>query len=221
MASAPSRTKIDYPTSDGKPMAETEVHRDLMMDLIQTLQMDRANDPLFYVSGNLLVFYVEGDRRKHVAPDVFAVRGVPKDKGSPRQYYLIWEEGNGPEVVIELTSRSTAKEDLEHKFRLYRDVLKVLEYFLFDPNAEYLKPPLQGYRLSRGRYVRIKPVKSRLPSGVLGLHLERNGRELRLHNPATGEWLPTPREVRQQAQAEVERLRRELKALKRRLGNQP
>ena len=25
--------KVDYPTSDGKPMAETDFHRDLMMDL--------------------------------------------------------------------------------------------------------------------------------------------------------------------------------------------
>ncbi len=41
MATAPHRPrarKVAYPTSDGKPMAETEIHRDDMIDLIQTLQ---------------------------------------------------------------------------------------------------------------------------------------------------------------------------------------
>jgi Uma2 family endonuclease len=152
---------------------------------------------------------------------VFVVIGVPRDKD--RDYYLVWEEGYAPQLVIELTSRSTKEEDLEEKFRLYRDVLKVQEYFLFDPYAEYLTPPLRGYRLQNGRYVRIKPIDGRLPSEVVGLHLERDGRQLRLYVPATGQWLPTPQERAENAEeraenaeAEVERLRRELNALRRR-----
>jgi Uma2 family endonuclease len=88
---------------------------------------------------------------KHVPPDVFLVRGIPREK--ERDYYLTWEEGKGPDLVIELTSRSTKEEDLVEKYGLYQDVLKVPEYFLFDPYAEYLKPPLHGFRLYRGRYV--------------------------------------------------------------------
>jgi Uma2 family endonuclease len=208
-------------------MAETDLHRDLMIALIQILQAHYAHEPLVYVSGNLLVFYVPGDKRRHLAPDVFVVKGVPK---RPRLHYLIWQEGKGLDLVIELTSSSTRDEDLEHKFLLYQNVLSVPEYFLFDPYGEYLDPPLQGYRLEQGVYVRIEPVDGRLPSVVLSLHLERHDTELRLVDPATGQWLPTPGErleqveadrlreqaARQQAEAEIDLLRRELDALRQR-----
>ena len=92
------RKTVPYPTSDGKPMAETDWHRILMIDLIQTLEGWFADDPKVYVSGNLLMFYVEGDRRRHLSPDVFVVKGVPKHE---RLYYLLWEEKKGPDVVIE------------------------------------------------------------------------------------------------------------------------
>jgi Uma2 family endonuclease len=216
MATVSSREtppEIDYPTSDGRPMAETDDHRDLMLTLIETLKMDRAADPNFYVSGNLLIFYEQGNRRRHVAPDVFVVRGVGNHN---RDHYLIWKEGKGPELAIELTSKSTREEDVEDKFELYQDVLKIGEYFLFDPHRDYLKPPLQGFRLTASRYVRIEPIADRLPSEVLGLHLERSGKELRLYNPATGKWLPTPQEALKASQAETEKLRGELAKLRRR-----
>lgn len=78
-ATKPLRRKIfDYPTADGRPMAETDWHRDLMVELIQTLKAFFANNPMDYVSGNLLVFYVPGDRLRHLSPDVFVVKGVHK-----------------------------------------------------------------------------------------------------------------------------------------------
>jgi hypothetical protein len=116
---------------------------------------------------------------------------------------------------MELTSRSTKEEDVDDKFWLYRDVLKVSECFLFDPHQEYLDPPLQGYRLSKGKFVRIRPVNGRLPSKVLGLHIEQCGSKIRLYDPKTGQYVPTPREVIQQAKAENEKLRREIQALRR------
>jgi Uma2 family endonuclease len=208
----------EYPTSDGKPMAETERHRDLMIDLIRTLQHHCRDEPRICVSGNMLVFYEPGNRRRHVSPDVFVVRGVAKHE---RPNYLIWEERKGPEAVIEVTSSSTRNEDLHTKFTLYQDTLKVREYFLFDPYGDYLDPPLRGYRLRQGQYRPIRAVQGRLPSQVLGLHLERDGQVLRLWNPATGTWLPTPderaeqaEERAEQAEAEVERLRQELARLR-------
>jgi Uma2 family endonuclease len=227
-------------------MAETDDHRDLMLDLIETVKLHKADDPLYYVSGNLLVFYEPGNRLRHLAPDFFVVRGVPKHN---RDHYLIWVEGKGPEAIVELTSRSTREEDVDDKMWLYQDVLKVYEYFLFDPHNEYLDPQLQGYRLKGEKYVRIEPVDGRLPSEVLELHLEANGKEVRLYNPATGKWLPTPKEAmhlaeaarqreeaarqqaeaacrqeeaaRKQAEDENERLRRELEALRRSLSDRP
>lgn len=221
MATAPTTPvprKNGYPTSDGKPMAETDWHRDLMNALIQTLKVWFTAQRRVYVSGNLLLFHEPGNRRRHVSPDVFVVKGIAKHD---RPNYLLWEEGKGPDVVIELTSSSTRHEDVEDKYRLYQDVLRVREYFLFDPLGDYLTPPLQGYRLRRGQYRPIRPIAGRLPSQVLKLHLERNGRELRLHDPAAGRWLRTPLEMAAEAEAENERLRRELAALRRRLPNNP
>jgi Uma2 family endonuclease len=223
--------KNDYPTSDGRPMAETDWHRELMFDLIKTLQLYFFNNAMVYVSGNLLLFYEQGNRRRHVSPDVFVVKGVPKRQ---RPNYLLWEEGKAPGFVIELTSSSTRNEDVEEKFRLYRDTLRVQEYFLFDPFGDYLDPPLRGYRLRAGRYASIRPVDGRLPSKVVGLHLERNGRDLRLYDPAAGRWLPTPAEQiaeaeaglaeaeagLAEAEAENERLRREVEELRRRAEGQ-
>jgi Uma2 family endonuclease len=204
--------EIDYPTSDGRPMAETDLHRDLMVELIETLQTRYASDKMAYVSGNLLVYYERGNRRRHVAPDVFVVKGVRKRK---REYYLLWKEAKGLDLAIELTSKSTRKEDLVVKKALYRDVLKVREYFLFDPRAEYLKPALQGFRLENGDYVQIEPVDGRLPSEVLGLHLEAHGAELRLWDPATGRWLPTNQELKKQQKAEKAKIKLELEREKR------
>jgi Uma2 family endonuclease len=207
-----------YPTSDGKPMAETDRHRDLMNDLIETLKGFYASQPRVYVSGNLLLFYEEGNKRKHVSPDVFVVKGVEKRL---RENYLLWEEGQPPHVVIELTSSSTRSEDTKKKFELYQDTLKVREYFLFDPLGDYLKPPMQGHRLRGGVYHPVRPVEGRLPSQVLGLHLERDGQTLRLWNPDTKTWLPTPSERAyaaesraDRAEQEAERLRRELEELR-------
>jgi Uma2 family endonuclease len=195
--------EVEYPDSDGRPVGETPVHRDNLFDLIAMLRAWYEHDPQAYVSGNMFMYYVEGDGRKHVSPDVFVARGVPKKP--ERRRYLVWQEGKGPDVVIELTSASTRAEDLEDKFGLYRDTLKVPEYFLFDPEAEYLDPPLQGYRLSQGQYVPIQAVEGRLPSEVLGLHLEGEDWRLRLYNPAERKWLPTPQEAAAQAEAARQR----------------
>ncbi len=127
-------------------------------------------------------------------------------------------KGKGPDVVFEYTSKSTRDEDLNVKYKLYQDVLNVYEYFLFDPKQEYLTPSLQGFRLRSGQYVPIEPVEGRLPSEVLGLHLEREGALLRLHDPATGQKLLTSWEslsVTEAALRKAEAEKRQAKAEKR------
>src|SRR5438094_770635 len=92
---------VHYPESDGKPMAESDLHRKEMTRLIETLDDFFAAGADVYVSGNLLLYYEEGNPRASVAPDVFVVRGVPK---RDRPIYKLWEEGAPPTVVIEVTS---------------------------------------------------------------------------------------------------------------------
>lgn len=182
----------EYRFSGPRTMPETEWHRDLMLQLIATLKAHFADDPNVYVSGDMFVHYEPGNKRRHVAPDVFAVRGVRKDGQRPN--YLVWEEGRAPEMVIELASDSTHANDTGKKFRLYRDVLKVKEYFLFDRKEINLTPSLQGFRLVDGAYRRIRAKDGRLSSRVLGLHLERDGENLRFWNPDTNRWIPTDAE---------------------------
>ena len=144
-AQSPTTAEVFYPESDGQPMAESDVHRDLMIDLIAMLREYFHDDPQVYISGNLLLYYQEGNPRRSVAPDVFVVKGVP---GGRRRIYKLWEEGQPPDVVFEVTSPSTRGEDLRTKHDLYAR-LGVTEYFLFDPLGEYLRPPLQGHQLTQ------------------------------------------------------------------------
>ena len=191
---------VEYPCSDGQPMAETPVHRRCMTYLIDALERHLRTGVRCpaYVSGNMFLYYEEGNPRAVVAPDVFVVLGGPHRE---RDTYLLWEESKGPDFVVEVTSRSTRREDQGRKREVYAR-LGVSEYFLHDPRAEYLNPPLRGFRLRGGVY---HPVLARrspegslaLRSEVLGLEL-RDSREeqlLRLHDLETGHVFPTYREL--------------------------
>jgi len=194
-------TEIEYPETDGQPMAETDLHRDLMAELIAELKRFFEHDPRVYVSGNLLLYYVEGNPRKSVSPDVFVVRGVGNHR---RRIYKLWEEGQAPEVVIEISSGSTWSEDLQRKWRLYED-LGVKEYFIFDPEYDYLqKEPLLGYRLEEGQFVKLEVPAGRVRSEVLGLELVDTDETLRLFDPQTGEFLRTSTETERALHAETE-----------------
>ncbi len=182
-----------YPESDGKPMAETEKHRDLMMDCIQMLKHHFRNVDDVHVSGNLMMYYEEGNPRKSVSPDVFVVFGVSKKQ---RRTYRVWEEGHAPDFVLELASRSTYRQDLTTKRELYASVLGVREYYIYDPYGE-VSPAFLGYRLVDGVYQEIGFVDDRLPSVVLGLELGERDGVLGLYDPVRSVWLePLDRQVR-------------------------
>jgi Uma2 family endonuclease len=192
-------TEIEYPASDGKPLGETGVHISVTFLLYELLHRYYAGNRMVAVHSNMFVYYVEGDRTQVVCPDVMVALGVPFRV--TRRSFMTWEEGKGPDTVIEVTSRDTRREDQREKLVLYRDVLKVREYFLFDPLHEYLEPSLQGFRLVRRQYKPIAMHAGRLPSEVLGLHLERDELDLRLFDPATGLRVPTGAEILQELQA--------------------
>ncbi len=186
----PSVTEIEYPESDGMPLGETGVHVDVTtLGLLDVIRRHFKGNPNVAVQSNMFIYYVDGDPKRVVCPDLFVALNVPSR--IERRTFKVWEEGRVPDTVIEVTSKKTRREDQKQKFGLYRDVLRVREYFLFDPFEEYLKPSLQGYRLAGDQYEPIVAVENRLRSEVLGLHLERDGVNLRLYNPLTGSWAPT------------------------------
>ncbi len=131
--------------------------------------------------------------------------------------------------MFEVTSEKTEAEDTQTKFAVYQDVWKVRELFYFDPTSDYLAEPLVGYRLVRGKFKPLPPVAGRLPSAELGITLEATGTRLILRDAKTGRELLYPAETEARTarrqllkeqketaslQAEVERLKAELAALK-------
>lgn len=214
MTAIPLRHDIHYPESDGKPMGETEVHIREIMYIFQALDEHLRDVPDVYVGGDLLVYYIPGDPKSVVVPDNFVARGVPRGE---RRIYKIWEEGQPPCLVVEVTSASSRKEDLVDKKDLY-ERLGVEEYILHDPLGEYLKPPLQGFRLVNGRY---QPMFSEpdgsLRSQTTGVTFRREGQRLRLLDSATGKPILSNEEVREAhraAEEELARLRSEIERLR-------
>ena len=188
-AAAPP-TPVDYPSSDGKPLAENDAQLHAILYAVGALRVRYGDRPDVYVSGDLLVYYEEGNPRVSVAPDAFVVFGV---EDHMRMSYKVWEEGKGPDFVLEVASPSTWREDVERKPGIYAG-LGVREYFLFDPTGEHLSPRLQGYRLVDGAYEHLPSVESidrtlAMSSEVLGLELRTKSEELRFHDPVTGETL--------------------------------
>lgn len=114
MAGRPgTRVEAHYPEADGKPIGETETHILELMRLLQTLRDAFAAAPDVYVGGDLLLYYIEGNPRRFVVPDIFVAVGA--SKLPPRRIYRLWEEGVPPSFVLEVTSPSTRRTDQVEK----------------------------------------------------------------------------------------------------------
>ena len=194
--SYPPPRKIHYPESNGLPLAETRFQYDSLTYAAGALEVYFRDRPDVTVEGNRLLYYVEGEPRSRVAPDVFVVIGAPKRR---RRTYLLWEEPKGPDFVLEVTSWSTRRRDQGFKRDLYAR-LGVGEYWLFDPTGDWLDPRLQGNRLAGGAYEPLAPFgieggERVLRSAVLGLDVYVDGEEIRFRDPATGRKLLTLEET--------------------------
>ncbi len=193
MVSSPLATQPDiqnpeivYPSSDGEPVAESFVH---LYALLATLEVLRQylDEQQAVVLANQFLYYSQGFPKLRVAPDVMVIFGVePGD----RDNYKIWQEGEVPSVVFEMTSKGTRANDETFKKTLYAQ-LGVQEYWLFDPRGEWLEPALQGYRLHRDEYEPITDGHSE----VLKLRLEAEGQLISFYRDGTGEKLLIPGEL--------------------------
>ncbi|MFQ5615278.1 MAG: Uma2 family endonuclease [Anaerolineales bacterium] len=218
LARPSARPPIYYPESDGEPMAESDLHRHVLIALLFALEEYYRTRAEVYIAGDLLIYYEEGNPNVSVAPDVFVVFGIPKGN---REVYKLWEEGRAPAVVFEITSKSTRKRDLADKRMIYEE-LGVAEYFLFDPLDEYLSPKLQGFRRQGFFFAPLAPAhlpgeEWELTSRVLGLKMRTEGQNLRLLDLKTGAKLRTPAEeaaARQEAEARSQALEDENAYLK-------
>ena len=149
--SAPTDASIFYPEENGEPMAVTDLHRLILIRTLQVLDEHFRKDPGAYISGDILIYYVEGDPRKSVSPDVLVAFGLGKKR---RRNYLVWVEGKVPDFVMEFSSKHTYRNDLGHKMELYA-ALGIQDYFLCDIEGLYLPSQLMGWTLVDGVYVPI------------------------------------------------------------------
>ncbi len=202
------KTDIFYPESDGKPMAETERHRDLLINTLLILQEHFQDIPDICVSGNMMMYYVEGNPRKSMSPDIFVTFGIARKE---RRTYRIWDEGKPPDFVLEFSSENTYRNDLGAKKELYAEI-GIAEYFLYDPERQYLPFPLMGFALIGREYAPISPgVNGSAFSATLGLELRLRGETLGFYDPVSEKWLQTPAEAAT-ARAEQEAARAEQEA---------
>ncbi len=217
MAISQAIESVRYPVSDGKPMAETPEHLEAMLYLLDALMRYFAGREDVYVAGNQFMYWIEGNPSQRVAPDVYVAFGVPKRPWRPT--WKVWEMGKAPDVIFELTSRSTAPEDLGRKYRLYQR-LGVKEYILIDVTRDYLIEPVMLHRLVGHEYQRIPNERPndrewRAHSERLGLSIvvraEDEGYKVRLYDPTKGRAIPTAMELAEQA-AELEARVRALEA---------
>ncbi len=207
-------TEDELPCDDGKPM-ETPRHRQQMNLLIESLELHWADRDDFYVGGNMFLYYNAAQQKKNdfAGPDFFVVLDVPRRE---HKSWVIWQEGKGPDVVIELLSESTAEYDRTEKKLIYQDRVRVPEYFYFDP----FSLELAGFQMRGGAYKPIQPdTNGNLLSEQLGLLLTRAAGAfqgvhttwLRLATP-DGEILPSGEEKARAAQREARAAQREAKA---------
>ena len=196
---------IEYPDSDGEPMAENDWQYTALTNTVSALRVRYQDRPDVYVAGDMLLYYRMNDNRTRVAPDVYVVFGAA---GNHRRHsWIIWREGKAPDFVLEVASPSTWERDAGEKRETYAG-MEVTEYWRFDPTGDHFNPPLVGERLENGQYREI-PLSTqdgilRGHSEILGLDLcVLPGPELRLYDPATGQWLHTHQESESGRQAEA------------------
>ena len=190
---------VEYPYSDGRPMAESEAQLRAIIYLVSALYGHFRDRPDVYVGGDMFVYYEEGNPAAVVAPDVFVVIGAPKRAQAPRLSYKLWEEPKGPDFVLEVASRSTWPADRDEKRALYAS-LGVEEYWLYDPTGERIRSRLRATHLVEGGYRELAPEAAALEgrylrSAVAGLDIRVDGAgELHARNPVTGEEYLMPEE---------------------------
>src|SRR4051812_14245669 len=160
-------TENDLPYSDGIPMdSQRQV---LQMQLLQVALVHAwADREDFFVGANMFLYYsLEQVRnRDFIGPDVFVALNVPRRE---RKSWVMWQEGKGPDAVIELLSETTAQNDKTVKKAIYQDDVKAPEYFWYDP---FDSEDFRGFRLRNGVYEAIEPDQhGRMRSEAVGLLL--------------------------------------------------
>ena len=91
-------------------------------------------------------------------PDLLVAFHVDPAAGVAQWGYAINERGKSPDFVLEVASKTTARNDETNKRRGYAGY-RVTEYWRFDPSGRYYRDRLAGDRLVNGVYQPIQVVQ--------------------------------------------------------------
>ena len=165
---------IDYPSSDGKRMAEDTLQADWIMKLHGNLGWLFHKEPNVFVAADLLWYPVEGEPGIRHAPDAMVALGRPKGH---RGAYLQWKEGAvAPQVVFEVLSHCIEPAEFQRIEDFYRHY-GVEEFYWYDPWRKKL-----GGRLRRGDDLEPIPNLDGWVSPLLGVRFEMSG-DLTIYHP--------------------------------------
>ncbi|MBM4369547.1 MAG: Uma2 family endonuclease, partial [Deltaproteobacteria bacterium] len=171
-ASAPNPARVEYPDSDGEPMADNTEQWDDMVKIKENL--DRLL-PAAFVGGDLLWYPVEGDPKTRIAPDALVALGRPKGR---RGSYMQWEENHQPpDVVIEIWSPRNRFPHQVQKLRFY-DRFGVQEFWCWD-----LVERLFSAFVRRDGTLEPVDTSEGWTSPLLGVRFEVVGGELNVYAP--------------------------------------
>ncbi len=214
-------TETFYPETDGMPLADGEYQLDRFLEMLSILKLF-FDSPDIVVSGNTIIYYVEGNNRIWISPDCYIAFGVSRDLMLRNNTYRLWEMGKAPDFVLEIGSSSTWRQDMGPKRDLYAR-LGVGEYWKFDPSGgEHYGEPLVGETLVGGEYRRMEIVRESdgrvwVHSPTLNLELHWVDGRLRFYDPEGCRWLQNMGEAdaaRESAEARVAELEAELRRLR-------
>ena len=198
--------EIIYPDTGGLPLPDGLEQEPYFIDVLATLKAFLERKDVL-VSGNTLIYYVEGDPSFSVAPDCYIVFGIGRAALLElHRTYRVWEAGKFPDFVLEIGSPSTAENDLGPKRELYAR-LGALEYWRYDPTGgEHYGEPLVGEHLVEREYRRFEMMDDlnglpRAHSPLLNLDLCWEEGRLRFYDPASGRWLENNAESIARAEA--------------------
>jgi Uma2 family endonuclease len=204
---------------DGEPL-ETHRHRIAMNVLIASAHGALTEREDYFTGGNMFVYFSseQARNRDFRGPDFFVVLDVDPNPNRERQGWVVWEEGGRyPDVIVELTSGSTAREDYGRKKEIYERVFRTRDYFVYHP---FDPQSLQGWHLGGRGYEDIpRGDRGWLWCETLGVWLgveegtvqRETAPWLRFFRPDGSLILLPEEEVQQERQrAEVERQRAEV-----------
>jgi Uma2 family endonuclease len=200
--------EIDYPDSDGRPMAENTLQFQWIVTIeggLDSMFWDRQD---VFVAGDLLWYPVRGNNTLRMAPDSLVVFGRPKGH---RGSYMQWREENiAPQVVWEVLSPGNRKRELQEKFDFY-EKYGVEEYYQYDPD----RIRLRGWLRSGERLEEIKDMQG-WKSPRTGIILKIANGQLVIERPDGQRFLSYLEldEARRTAREEAIRNRREKEAAK-------